>query len=52
MDLQAVSAGLAATSVSNGIAVGVIKALDNLQAAQVAELFGSIGLGANVNALA
>ncbi len=52
MDLQGIASGLAASSVSNGIAVGVLKALDNLQSAQAAELFSSIGLGANVNTLA
>ena len=52
MDLQSISAGLAAGAVSNGIQVGVFKAVQNLQEAQIAALFASIGLGSNVNAVA
>lgn len=52
MDLQSVASSLAASTVSQGVNVGVLKAVQNLDAATTAELFASIGLGTGVNALA
>lgn len=52
MDLSSVATGLAAAGASNGINIGVLKAVNNLAETQSAILFASIGLGASVNALA
>lgn len=52
MDLQSIASDLAASSVTQGIDIGVLKAVQNLAAASSAELFASIGLGTGVNALA
>lgn len=52
MDLQSIASGLAASSVSQGVNVGVLKAVNNLDQIQAAELFASIGLGTGVNTFA
>lgn len=52
MDLSSIATGLAAASVSQSVDVGVLKAVQNLDAATSAELFASIGLGTGVDAFA
>ncbi len=52
MDVQSIASGLPASSVSTGVDVGVLKAVDNLAAVQAATLFASLGLGTGINAFA
>ncbi|HVA27453.1 MAG TPA: hypothetical protein VNF68_04700 [Candidatus Baltobacteraceae bacterium] len=52
MDVQSIASGLAASSVSTGVDIGVLRAVDNLAAVQAATLFASIGLGTGVNTYA
>ena len=52
MDLSSIASGLAASSVTQGVDVGVLKAVQNLDQAQAALLFSSIGLGSQVNTFA
>ena len=52
MDLGSVSTGLAQTAVATQVNVSVLKSLQNLEGALAAELFGSIGVGTNVDAVA
>lgn len=52
MDLSSIATGLAAASVSQSVDVGVLKAVQNLDAATSSMLFASIGLGAGVDAFA
>ncbi len=52
MDIQSIASGLAAQSVTDGISVGVLKAVQNLDATQSAILFSSIQIGRNVNTFA
>lgn len=52
MDPVSLSTGLAQSAVSSQVGVSVLKSLQNLDKSLAAELFGSIGLGTNVNALA
>lgn len=52
MDLQSIASGLAAASVSQGVDIGVLKAVQGLDQAQSSILLASIGIGANVNTLA
>ncbi|HEY8296782.1 MAG TPA: hypothetical protein VIG32_01995 [Candidatus Baltobacteraceae bacterium] len=50
--MGAIASGLASASVSGQVDVGVLKAVQNLDQTLVNQLFGSIGLGQGVNALA
>jgi hypothetical protein len=50
--LQSIASGLAASSVTGSLNVSLLKSVQNLDVIQVAELFRSIGLGQNVNAMA
>ena len=52
MDIGSVSTDLALTSTGQGVAVGVLQALQNLDHSLGAQLAASIGLGANVDAFA
>lgn len=52
MDAVSLSSSLAAASTGQGVQIGVLKAVQNLDLNTTAELFASIGLGANVSALA
>ena len=52
MDLSSIASGLAASSVSQGVDIGVLKAVQGLDQAQSAILLASIGIGGNVNTLA
>jgi hypothetical protein len=52
MSLSSIASGLAASSVSEGVDIGVLKAVQNLDEVQAALLFSSIGLGAGVDAYA
>jgi hypothetical protein len=52
MDLSGIASGLAASSVTQGVDVGVLRAVQNLDQAQAALLFSSIGLGSGVDAFA
>lgn len=49
MDIGSVASGLALSSTVAGIDVGVLKAVQNLDANVSAELFSSIGVGTFVN---
>ena len=52
MDLSSIASGLAAASVSQSVDVGVLKAVQNLDAATSSLLFASIGLGTGIDAFA
>lgn len=52
MDLSGIATGLAAASVTQGVDIGVLKAVQNLDAATSAMMFASIGLGTGIDALA
>lgn len=45
----ALSTSLSASSVSDQIQVGVMRSVDNLDQTLASELFGSLGLGQNVD---
>lgn len=52
MDLSGISTALAASSVSQSVDIGVLNAVQNLDASTSALMFASIGLGAGVDAYA
>ena len=52
MDLQSIATGLAASSVSQGVDLGVLKATNQLDAIQASVLAASIGLGTRIDAYA
>ena len=52
MDVASLSTGLAQSAVDSQVSVSVLKSLQNLDKSVAAELFGSIGLGTAVDALA
>ena len=52
MDLSGIATSLAASSVSQSVDVGVLKAVQNLDAVTSAMMFASIGLGTGVDAFA
>lgn len=52
MDVSSIASGLAAAGVTQGIDVGVLKAVQNLDQAQASLLAASIGLGSSVDAYA
>lgn len=52
MDVGALGSTLAASGVAGTIDTSVLKSVQNLDQTLVGELFGSIGLGSNVNTLA
>ncbi len=56
MDISSIASGLAASGVASGVTgavdVGVLKAVNNLDAATAAVLAASLGLGSNVDAYA
>lgn len=52
MELASVASGLAAADPTGTIGTSVLRSVNNLAETQTAILFSSIGLGANVNALA
>ena len=52
MDVASLSTTMTAASVGQGVQIGVLKAVQNLDLATTAELFNSIGLGNAVNTVA
>lgn len=52
MDLSSIASGLAASSVTSGVNIGVLKAVQNLDQVQAGLLFSSIGLGGAVDTYA
>ncbi|MHB8147806.1 MAG: hypothetical protein ACYDGM_11195 [Vulcanimicrobiaceae bacterium] len=52
MDVAALSTGLAAASVSEGVSVGVLANVQTLDKIVAAKLFSSIGIGGSVDHLA
>ncbi len=52
MDLQSIATGLAASSVTQSIDYGALKATQQLAAIQANVLAASIGLGTHINAYA
>ncbi len=50
--LSNIASGLAASSVSTGLNVDVLRAVNNLSQVQSALLFSSIGLGRNIDVTA
>jgi hypothetical protein len=52
MDVQDIASSLAAASVSAGINIGVLNAVQALAQTQAAVLFASLGLGTGVDAYA
>ncbi len=52
MDLSSIASGLAASSVTQGVDIGVLKAVQSLDQAQASLLAASIGLGSGVDAYA
>ena len=52
MDLSSIASSLAASGVTQGVDVGVLRAVQGLDEAQSAILLASIGIGTTVNTLA
>ncbi len=52
MDLSGIATSLAMTSVAQSVDVGVLKAVQNLDAASSAMMFASIGVGTGIDAFA
>ena len=52
MEIDSIASGLAAQSVTSGVNIGVLKAVQNLDQVQAGLLFSSIGIGAGVDAYA
>jgi hypothetical protein len=52
MEISDIASGLAAQSVTSGVNIGVLKAVQNLDQTQSALLFSSIGIGAGIDTYA
>ena len=52
MDVGAIATSMALSNVASGVTLGVMSDVQNLQQDLVSRLFGSIGLGNGVDALA
>jgi hypothetical protein len=52
MDVGQIATGMALSNTASSVTLGVMKDTQNLEADLVSRLFGSLGIGTNVNALA
>jgi hypothetical protein len=52
MDIGNIATSMALSNTASSVTLGVMKDAQNLETDLVARLFGSLGIGTNVNALA